>query len=323
VVRAARRGEVAGPTGLTIRLLRESDLPAAKAICGTAFSAFLRTPNQPTDADALRVRWNIDPASAFAAELDGELVGSNFAVNWGSLGFFGPLTVHPDLWNHRIAQRLLEPTMELFASWGARHVGLYTFAHSPKHLALYQKFGFWPGTLAAAMSKIPSPSKPAPGWSRYSALPAAEQAACLQECRDVAGSVFEGLDLSAEIRALAEQDVGDTVLIWGRSRLAAFAVCHSGPGSEAGSGQCYVKFGVARAGSNSGAEFVRLLEACEALAAAYGAARLVAGMNYGRPEACQTMMAQGFRADFSGVVMDRPNEPGYNRSGVYLIDDWR
>jgi len=24
-----------------------------------------------------------------------------------------------------------------------------------------------------------------------------------------------------------------------------------------------------------------------------------------------------------GVVMSRPNEAGYNRPGVYLIDDWR
>jgi len=35
------------------------------------------------------------------------------------------------------------------------------------------------------------------------------------------------------------------------------------------------------------------------------------------------VMARGFRTDLQGVVMDRPNEAGYNRPDVCLIDDWR
>ena len=35
------------------------------------------------------------------------------------------------------------------------------------------------------------------------------------------------------------------------------------------------------------------------------------------------MRRHGFRPDFLGVIMDRPNEPGYNREGAYVIDDWR
>ena len=34
-----------------------------------------------------------------------------------------------------------------------RHEGLFTFAHSPEHIALYQHFGFWPRFLTAIMSK--------------------------------------------------------------------------------------------------------------------------------------------------------------------------
>jgi GNAT superfamily N-acetyltransferase len=87
------------------------------------------------------------------ADLHGELVGSNFAANWGSVGFFGPLTVRPDLWDRGIASRLLESTMELFDGWNTKHAGLFTFAHSPKHIGLYQKFGFWPQFLTAIMSR--------------------------------------------------------------------------------------------------------------------------------------------------------------------------
>ena len=35
------------------------------------------------------------------------------------------------------------------------------------------------------------------------------------------------------------------------------------------------------------------------------------------------MLTHGFRTDIQGVAMHRPNEPGYSRPGVYLIDDWR
>jgi hypothetical protein len=35
------------------------------------------------------------------------------------------------------------------------------------------------------------------------------------------------------------------------------------------------------------------------------------------------MLAHGLRTDIQGVAMHRHNEPGYNRPGVFLIDDWR
>jgi len=34
-------------------------------------------------------------------------------------------------------------------------------------------------------------------------------------------------------------------------------------------------------------------------------------------------IARGFVTQIQGVIMSRPNEAGYNRPGVYLIDDWR
>ena len=115
------------------------------------------------------------------------------------------------------------------------------------------------------------------------------------------------------------QKLGDTVLIWDAARLVALGVCHCGPGSEAGSNACYIKFGAARSGSS----FEALLDACEALAATKGLSQLVAGANAGREKAFRQMIARGFRSEFQGVVMQRRNEPGYNRSDTYIVDDWR
>jgi len=120
---------------VTVRLLREEDLPAADRIMRLAFGTFLGLPEPLKfmgDADYVRTRWLADPSAVFGAEMAGELVGTNFATRWGSVGFFGPLTIRPDLWDRGIAQQLLRPTMDLFQKWGIRHAGLFTFANSTK-----------------------------------------------------------------------------------------------------------------------------------------------------------------------------------------------
>lgn len=311
---------------ISVRALRESDLPAADRVLRMAFGTLLGLPDPMKfggDADLVRTRWLADPTAAFGAEVGGELVGSNFATKWGSVGLFGPLTVHPDLWDRGIGTCLIEPIMELFSEWGIKHAGLFTDAHSPKHIGLYQKFGFWPRFLTAIMSKPVQPTEHVSQWSRYSEVPEREQGECLSACRELTDVIYEGLDVEREIRAVYIQGLGDTVLLWDDARLIGFAVCHCGPGSEAGSGACYVKFGAVRPGTSSGQCFDLLQDACEALAVEQGMSRLVAGINAARRKAYRKMIARGFRTDLQGVAMQRPDEPGYNRPDVCLIDDWR
>jgi len=311
---------------VVVRAMRASDLEAADRLFRLAFGTFIGLPDPLAfagDTDYVRVRWWLDPDAAFAAERDGELVGSNFVTNWGSVGFFGPLTVRPDLWNAGVASRLLEPTMECFRTWGTRQAGLFTFAQSPKHVHLYQKFGFAPRFLTAVMEKPVVARAPSPGWSAFSTLEPADQAASIAACRALTDAVFAGLDVTREIRLVDEHRLGDTVLLQDGAELAGFGVCHSGPGSEGGSARCYVKFAVVRSGANAGDTFGRLLDACERFAAERGASRLSAGVNSARRGAYAAMVERGFRSEILGVAMHRPDEPGYNRPDVYLIDDWR
>jgi predicted N-acetyltransferase YhbS len=313
-------------TDLTIRPLRADEVPEADRIWRLAFGTFLGLPDPLSfrgDVSPVRTRYLADPSASFAAELDGELVGSNFAINWNSVGFFGPLSVRPDLWDRGIARRLMEAVIDAFDGWGTRHVGLFTFGHSPKHLALYQKFGFWPRFVTLIMSKPVAHSDPGTEWTTYSALSDALQQTALEACGELAGSWYEDLDLSLEIRATAQNGFGDTLLMTEGDRLAGFAVCHCGPDTEAGSGNCYIKFGAVRPGLDAEASFVRLFESCEAMAAARGLTRLAAGVNTARREAYRLMLARGFRGDVQGLAMDCPDEPAYNRPGVYIIDDWR
>ena len=311
---------------ISVRPLQENDLSAADHIMRLAFGTFIGLPD-PTafmgDAAYVRTRWKANPNAAFAAEINNEVVGSNFATNWGSVGFFGPLTIRPDLWDRGVGKRLMEPIIECFDKWGTKNAGLFTFPHSPKHIGLYQRFGFYPRFLTALMSKQVGLSGHPSGWTKLSDASTEERAAIIDACRDLTNEVYEGLDVGNEIRAVADQKLGDTVLLWNNSKLVGLAVCHFGAGTEAGSGVCYVKFGAARPGGDAEEDFNRLLETCEAMASSQGLLRLIAGVNTARHEAYREMRACGFRSDLLGVAMQRPNEAGYNRPGVYLIDDWR
>jgi GNAT superfamily N-acetyltransferase len=313
-------------SGVTVRALREQDLPAADRIIRLAFGTFLGMPDPLKfmgDADCARTRWLADPSAVFGAELAGELVGTNFATGWGSVGFFGPLTIHPDHWDRGIAQLLLAPTMDLFDRWKVRHAGLFTFPASAKHIGLYQKFGFWPRFLTALMEQPVKSERKSMEWTRFSESSTDEKRSRLQACRELTSSIYDGLDVEREIRAVDEQHLGDTVLTWTGSQLAGLAVCHAGPGTEAGSGKCYVKFGAVRCGPNAPREFRHLLEACHDFAAKRGAMTIDAGVNLARLDAYREMLQAGFRSTRQGVVMERNAEPGYNRPEVFLIDDWR
>ena len=319
-------GARARPSRPVVSALEEKDLPEAGRILRLAFGTFLGAPDPETfwrDRDYIQSRARAAHVASFGAKLDGELVGSNFATNWGSFGFFGPLTVRPDLQERGIARALLDSTMAQFDAWGTRHVGLFTFAQSAKHVALYQKYGFYARFLTAIMSVAVAPQRYAAGWSRFSALSEAQREEALQSCREVSESLHPGLDLSEEIKSTEAQGLGDTVLIEGERGIAALAICHYGPGSEAGAGHCFVKFGAVRQGPSAERDYLSLLDASEALAAAVGMPRLLAGTNMARHEAYRHLVARGYRTDIQGVGMHRGNEPGYCRPGVYALDDWR
>ena len=138
-------GDLAGACRTDLPLGCEVD--EADRVMRLAFGTFLGAPDPAGvfgDAEMVRPRFAAEPSWAFGAEIDGELVGSSFATRWGSFGFVGPVTVRPDLWDRGIAGRLMQPVVDFLDRWQLRQAALFTFPHSPKHIGLYQKFGFWP-----------------------------------------------------------------------------------------------------------------------------------------------------------------------------------
>src|SRR3984957_16409548 len=262
--------------------LKQSEVEEAVRILRLAFGTFLGVPNPLDfmgDRDLLTPRWHSPHVKVLAAREGGRLIGSNVVTRWGSFGFFGPLTVLPEYWNRGVAKRLLESTMPIFERWGVRHTGLYTFAQSPKHVALYQKFGYWPRYLTAIMMYTPAGEGVAPVL--LSAGKRAQREAAIETCRKLTHKIDKGLDLTGEIRAVLAQRSGDVVLTYTGRVVDGFAVCLNGPGSEGGEKVCYIKFAAARGGPGAGERLDKLLAACEAFAASRGA-QVEAGVNLAR-----------------------------------------
>ncbi|MGA3304909.1 MAG: GNAT family N-acetyltransferase, partial [Stellaceae bacterium] len=286
---------------------------------GTQFG--LKDPSQfRGDAQLARTRYAADPSTCFVAEKAGRIIGSVFGMDWGWIFIVGPLSVDPAHWRGGVGRVLMDRLIALIDERRPALAGLFTFPSSPTHIRLYESYGFVPNTLTPIMTKPVAPPASAAVSERYSVLSPANRDAALAACHGVAGSVFPGLDLSREIEAIAAQSLGETLLL-GKDGAAGFALCHVGPGSEAGSGNLFVKFAACQPGDLS--SFERLLGACEVLARAKGVRRIVAGCNVARAEAYGLMQSRGFRAEMIGVAMHRPGGIGYNRPGLFVIDDWR
>jgi predicted N-acetyltransferase YhbS len=311
---------------VTVRPLREADLAAADRINRLAFGTFFGLADPMTfrgDGEAVRGRFYADPDGAVAAEIGERLVGSGFLMNWGSVGVLGPLTVDVAAWSRGIARAVMP---ELVARLDARKhtlAGLFTHPQSAKHIRLYESFGFWMQRPTAVMEKPVAADGLPEGALRFSDLDPSGKRTAIKDMRAVAETVYPGLDLAREIRVADDLRRGDTVMITHGGAVCGFAVCQHGPHTEGGSGQLLVKFGSVRSGPGAEERFVRLLRASEGLAAERGAPKVHAGTNVGRAGAYQLMLRAGFRTWMNGIIMNRPDTPGYNRGDVFAIDDWR
>lgn len=307
-----------------VRPMEARDLAAADQVFRLAFGTEFHLPD-PTqffgDADLIRPRWQANPRGCFVAEAGGTVIGSVAVMNWGSVAVLGPLSVHPDHWNRGVARQLLPPALNAAREQNARLVGLFTNSSSPRHLRLYESVGFTTQHLIAVMTRRVDPKAPQRPLTLLSSQANDQKPAALAACRQIAGTLFKGLDLSREIQATADQRLGDTILLRSGDAVVGFALCHHGPGSEAGTGTLAIKFGAVLPGV--GPAFRDLLTAAEALAGQRAATRVQASVNHARRDAYAIMKDCGYRTEISGVAMCRPGSGGYDNPDLLLTDEWR
>jgi GNAT superfamily N-acetyltransferase len=309
--------------GISIRAMGPGDFAEADRVVRLAFGTYFQLPDpmQFRGDGSLLSRWRAYPDGGVVALSEGRIVGMSFASDLGSLGMLGPVAVLPEFWRRGVAHLLIGAAVEIIERWHCRLAGLFTFPQSAPHIRLYQEFGFWPRHLTPVMTKPVAARGDVAGVTRLSA--SADRAALVARCGALADAVYRGLDLGREMAAVLDGGLGDVIVLVEGSSVAGFAICHTGAGSEGSSTVCYVKFALARPGTNGAERLERLILACESFAAARGAQTLSAGVSTGRHFAYRLLVAMGFRTQLAGVQMHRPWIEAYDLPDAFVLDDWR
>ena len=171
---------------IKIRRVRKGDLAKVRDVIEQAFGDFFERqmgtrPRQVFGgAQYVHHRWLMEPWGCFVAEEgDGKIVGAALAVIWGTIGLVGPLAVLTNYQNQDIGQQLLTACQGFFSENKATLEGVSTYPYSPKHITLYQKFGYKPKGLVVIAAKpmdrreiVQATRPPRPGLAvrRYSSL---------------------------------------------------------------------------------------------------------------------------------------------------------
>ena len=131
-------------------------------ICYEAFSAVAREhgfpPNVPTPEAAVGlISWNLAHPDIYSvvAELEGQVIGSNFLDERGPIFGVGPITVAPTTQTRGIGRALMQDVMRRAADRGGAGVRLVQVGYNNHSLSLYATLGFRVRDLAACMQGPP------------------------------------------------------------------------------------------------------------------------------------------------------------------------
>jgi len=114
-----------------LRQLQERDIIFA--------SEMVRTEQWSVTEEDLRRMQDYEPNGCFVAEVNGNLAGHVFSINYGKLGWIGLLIVKPKYRNIGIGKLLMEKAKQYLLSLGASTIKLEAV---PKILDLYRNMGF-------------------------------------------------------------------------------------------------------------------------------------------------------------------------------------
>ncbi len=301
-----------------VREMRADDVVAAGEVHRRAFAEQTGDPSFGEGSDVVRTRFESGNVVGFVADDGGAVLGSLLLTRWGSFGVLGPLSVDPSAQGRGIAQLLLDRGVAELDSWELAGSGLYTFADSPKHRHLYERYGFVDRGPAHLWRRTASLA------GEYDVLPPDDlqaRASYLWKLRQLTSAQLAGWDLTVETTAMLEQGLGSVVLP-PRYRGLAFALCHVGTGSEAGPDACYVKAAVVHR-DESDVLMRALLEAVEAFAVDHGWLRLEAGAPASRTMVSRALLDSGWTPSGTGMVMTRPGDVGALGADAGVLDDWR
>jgi GNAT superfamily N-acetyltransferase len=324
---------------IKVRRVRKGDLSRIKEVVESAFADFYERqlgsrPRQVFGgAQYVHHRWLMEPWGCYVAEEnDSKIVGASIAVCWGSVGLLGPVAVLTPYQNQKVAQGLVKASQAFFDENHVTLQGVVTYPYSPKHLVLYQKFGFKPKALVAITGKSlerrdlqpgPKPARGAPQVFRFSTCDDARKKAVLGRIRALTAKIYRGLDLSKEIEITNGLSLGETLLVEKDRVIVGFAICHTPGVSEAPHGSLYVKYAAIDPARRRPEHFAQLLTACEEYGVAAGCQRIIVPVYTAYWRAYTALLGAGYGMDMLMIRMKRGKSVDYEHEEDFILDDWR
>ena len=311
----------------TIRPMYEDDFDAVRLAHAQAFGAFWRQQRgegataPPRTRASVLASWEKDPGGCFVAEDGGRVVGCVFSRTWGSVGWFGALAVLPEYQGQGIGQRLIAASLAYLRQDAQRVVGLETMPESEYNLGLYLRRGFQARTLTFRLSKaLEQPGGERQDIQAWSQAGAATQERWLAELREATGRVWPGLDYSKEIKAMAQHEAGETLVLSEGARAIGFSSVRLASVREGEPPLPLARVeALALHPAHTDEECFRgLLEASEGLAHAQGKERLLLPANGGHTWALEHLLAWGYRVEYAMVRMVLEGTDGGPRSDDHV-----
>lgn len=219
---------------LELRRGKPEDAKACGAICYGAFKHVSEAHNFPPDFPSPEVAtgllsWMLTHPKFYSivAEIDGQIVGSNFLDERNAIAGLGPITVDPTVQNRAVGRSLMEAAHERAASRNFAGVRLIQAGFHTRSLSLYAKLGYDVREHLACMQGKPLNTS----IEGHVVRPATQSdiESCNRLCRNVHGH-DRGGELADAIVQGSATIVGHDGRITGYATIVGFfghAVCES------------------------------------------------------------------------------------------------
>jgi GNAT superfamily N-acetyltransferase len=284
------------------------DLPDVASVTDAAFAALHPRDGRAAQAAApvpallIRTRLTADPAGCFVAvsERDpGRVTGALLSVARGTLGWFGPLAVHPQAQRCGVGTRLVAACVDSWRRRGVRLMGLATFSGSAFHRRFYRQAGFRPSCGSIGFRTHPATTSMPDGIQDGGQLPGL-------------GFLYPGLDVSGEAAAARACGAGLAL-----TAADGIAIVHLEPTIQP-PGMGYVPFLAAATRTTFG----KLLGAAEHLSRERGKTALFTRASSSSWPTIDALTERRYQPLGLMMRMKAGENPSYDHAGCYYLDSW-
>lgn len=189
--------------------------------------------NEKRTTEAIRAYIAASNNSSLVYVLDNKIIGYNFIHLWGSLGWFGPLGVHPEHQNKGIGKALINETIKFFKeNYKVSTIALNTMPESQYNVGFYMGFGFIPHKLSLNLIKQIDKATSLPVSNKCTVdeidINDSQNYLYIEDnLKNLSNKIDCNFDLSSELSIISNEDFGTIFTLKCNNAVHGIAICYS------------------------------------------------------------------------------------------------